>query len=83
MFLIPSLPTFIGTTVPFILLHHSIPYLPKIPPIITPTYIPPPLNFPPLTTNFKTPTHIISSTLLPHNTLIPFYFIFFILIPSL
>ena len=72
-----------GTTVGFILLHQWIPYLAKIGAMMTGSYIGGGVNFAALSTKFKTPSDMISSTVVADNSVMALYFMLLIVIPSL
>ena len=82
IFLIASVGTLMGTTVGFILLHQWIPYLAKIGAMMTGSYIGGGVNFAALSTKFKTPSDMISSTV-ADNSVMALYFMLLIVIPSL
>lgn len=83
IFLIASVGTLMGTTVGFILLHQWIPYLAKIGAMMTGSYIGGGVNFAALSTKFKTPSDMISSTVVADNSVMALYFMLLIAIPSL
>ena len=83
IFLIASVGTLMGTTVGFILLHQWIPYLAKIGAMMTGSYIGGGVNFAALSTKFKTPSDMISSTVVADNSVMALYFMLLIVIPSL
>lgn len=83
IFLIASVGTLMGTTVGFILLHQWIPYLSKIGAMMTGSYIGGGVNFAALSTKFKTPSDMISSTVVADNSVMALYFMLLIAIPSL
>lgn len=83
IFLIASIGTMIGTTVAFILLNHSVPYLSKIGAMMTGSYIGGGVNFAALSSKLKTPGEIVSSTVVADNSVMALYFLLLIAIPSI
>ena len=79
---IASVGTLMGTTVGFILLHQWIPYLAKIGAMMTGSYRWW-RELWTLSTKFKTPSDMISSTVVADNSVMALYFMLLIAIPSL
>lgn len=82
-FLIASIGTMIGTTVAFIILNHSVPYLSKIGAMMTGSYIGGGVNFAALSSKLKTPGEMVSSTVVADNSVMALYFLLLIAIPSI
>ncbi|MDV3052198.1 DUF819 domain-containing protein [Staphylococcus ureilyticus] len=83
IFLIASIGTMIGTTVAFIILNHSVPYLSKIGAMMTGSYIGGGVNFATLSSKLKTPGEMVSSTVVADNSVMALYFLLLIAIPSI
>ncbi|MGW9986264.1 DUF819 family protein [Staphylococcus cohnii] len=83
IFLIASVGTMIGTTVAFIILNHSVPYLSKIGAMMTGSYIGGGVNFAALSSKLKTPREMVSSTVVADNSVMALYFLLLIAIPSM
>lgn len=83
IFLIASIGTMIGTTVAFIILNHSVPYLSKIGAMMTGSYIGGGVNFAALSSKLKTPGEMVSSTVVADNSVMALYFLLLIAIPSI
>lgn len=83
IFLIASVGTMIGTTVAFIILNHSVPYLSKIGAMMTGSYIGGGVNFAALSSKLKTPGEMVSSTVVADNSVMALYFLLLIAIPSI
>lgn len=83
IFLVAAVGTILGTTVGFLLLHQWIPYLAKIGAMMTGSYIGGGVNFAALSSKFKTPSDMISSTVVADNSIMAFYFMLLIAIPSM
>ncbi|MEQ6960484.1 DUF819 family protein [Staphylococcus arlettae] len=83
IFLIASVGTMIGTTVAFIILNHSVPYLSKIGAMMTGSYIGGGVNFAALSSKLKTPGEMVSSTVVADNSVMALYFLLLIAIPSM
>lgn len=83
IFLIASVGTMIGTTVAFIILNHSVPYLSKIGAMMTGSYIGGGVNFAALSSKLKTPGEMVSSTVVTDNSVMALYFLLLIAIPSI
>lgn len=73
----------IGTTVAFIILNHSVPYLSKIGAMMTGSYIGGGVNFAALSSKLKTPGEMVSSTVVADNSVMALYFLLLIAIPSI
>lgn len=83
IFLIASVGTMIGTTVAFIILNHSVPYLSKLGAMMTGSYIGGGVNFAALSSKLEAPSDMISSTVVADNSVMALYFLLLIAIPSI